>query len=273
MRGRLALLILIGWLLLALAGRLLPLSPDGIALDRLLQPPDAQDWLGTDELGRPVLDRVLRGAAISLSIAASVVVLSALVGITLGVLGAARRGWFDLLLVLIMDMLLAFPGLLLAIALSGVLGPGPGNIVIALLAVGWVSYARLARAQVLSLIQAEHVTAARALGVGFPRIALRHLLPLMAAPLLVEVTFGAAGVIVAEAGLSFLGLGVQPPAASWGSMIREGVRYMLVAPHLVLVPGTLLFLVVVAINLCGDTLRDRLDTRHRRRNDTEEPSA
>jgi peptide/nickel transport system permease protein len=269
MRGRVALLILLTWVLMALAGRLLPLAPDAVALDRLLVAPNAGDWLGTDELGRPVLDRVLSGAATSLGVAASVVTLSALLGITLGVLGAARRGWLDMLLVLVMDMLLAFPGLLLAIALAGVLGPGPGNVVIALLAVGWVSYARLARAQVLSLMQADHVAAARALGVGFPRIAVRHLLPLMAAPLLVEATFGAAGVIVAEAGLSFLGLGVQPPDASWGSMIREGVRYMMVAPHLVLAPGALLFLVVVAINISGDALRDRLDARLETRNDHE----
>lgn len=264
MRGRLALAILVGWLLMALAGHWLPLAPDAIALDRLLVPPDAHDWLGTDELGRSVLDRVLAGAATSLGIAVSVVTLSALAGIALGILAAARRGWLDLLLVLVMDLLLAFPGLLLAIALSGVLGPGPGNIVIALLAVGWVGYARLTRAQVLALIHADHVAAARALGVGFPQIAVRHLLPPMAAPLLVEATFGAASVIVAEAGLSFLGLGVQPPDPSWGSMIREGVRYMLVAPHLVLVPGTLLFLVVVAINIGGDLLRDRLDTRRAR---------
>lgn len=273
MRGWFALLILSGWFAMAIAGRFLPLAPDRIALDHLLTPPDAQYFLGTDELGRPVLDRVFSGAAISLGIAASVVTLSALLGITLGVVGGARRGVFDLLLVLVMDMLLAFPGLLLAIALSGVLGPGPGNIVIALLAVGWVGYARLSRAQVLALIHAEHVTAARALGVAFPRIATRHLLPLMAAPLLVEATFGTASVIVAEAGLSFLGLGVQPPTASWGSMIREGVRYMLVAPHLVLVPGTLLFLVVVAINIGGDVLRDRLDARRRLRTDNGETPA
>jgi len=127
-----------------------------------------------------------------------------------------------------------------------------------------VGYARLARAQVLSLKGRDHVLAARALGARSPRIVLRHLLPLISAPLLVEATFGIAAVVVAESGLSFLGLGVQPPDASWGSMIRDGVRYLLVAPHLVLAPGTALFLVVLSVNLLGDGLRDRLDVRTRR---------
>ncbi len=132
---------------------------------------------------------------------------------------------------------------------------------IALTAVGWVGYARLARAQVLSLRQREHVQAAEALGCSRRRIMLRHLLPLMAAPLIVEATFGIAAVVIAEAGLSFLGLGVQPPAASWGSMIRDGTRYMLVAPHMVLAPGVAMLAVVLAVNLLGDRLRDRLDIR------------
>jgi peptide/nickel transport system permease protein len=141
------------------------------------------------------------------------------------------------------------------------MGPGIGNLVLALCLVGWVGYARLARAQVLTLKQRDHVAAARALGTGRIRILLRHLLPLAAAPLIVEATFGVAGMVIAEAGLSFLGLGVQPPDASWGSMIRDGSRYMLVAPHLVLAPGLAIFLVVLAVNLLGDRLRDRLDVR------------
>lgn len=162
---------------------------------------------------------------------------------------------------LVVDIFLAFPGILLAIALAGLLGPGLDNVVIALTTVGWVGYARLARAQVLSLKQREHVQAAEALGSNRWRIMRRHLLPLMAAPLIVEATFGVAAVIVAEAGLSFLGLGVQPPAASWGAMIRDGTRYLLVAPHLVLAPGLALLAVVLAVNLLGDRLRDRLDIR------------
>jgi len=141
------------------------------------------------------------------------------------------------------------------------MGPGIDNVIIALAAVGWVGYARLARAQILSLRECDHVAAARALGAGPARILMRHLLPLAIAPLNVEATFGIAGAVIAEAGLSFLGLGVQPPQASWGSMIRDGVGYMLVAPHLVLAPGLAILLVVLSINLIGDTLRDRLDVR------------
>ncbi len=158
---------------------------------------------------------------------------------------------------------MAFPGILLAIALASILGPGLNNLVIALSVVGWVGYARLARAQILSLKTREHVLAAKALGVGESTIILRHLLPLAAAPLLVEATFGVASVVVAEAGLSFLGLGMQPPDASWGSMIRDGARYMLVAPHLVAVPGLAIFVVVLAVNIVGDRLRDAWDPRHR----------
>jgi peptide/nickel transport system permease protein len=164
-------------------------------------------------------------------------------------------------IVQVIDIFLAFPGILLAIALAGLLGPGIDNVVMALAVVGWVGYARLSRAQVLSLKHREHVMAAESLGSARVRIMIRHLLPLMAAPLIIEATFGVAAVVIAEAGLSFLGLGVQPPGASWGAMIRDGTRYMLVAPHLVLAPGAAICAVVLSVNLLGDSLRDRLDKR------------
>jgi len=163
----------------------------------------------------------------------------------------------------VIDVFLAFPGILLAIALAGVLGPGIGNLILALAAVGWVGYARLARAQVLSLTRRDHVVAARALGRTPAAILLRHLIPLALAPLIVEATFGVAGALVAEAGLSFLGLGVQPPDASWGSLVRDGVSYLLVAPHLVIAPGMALLFVVLSVNLLGDALRDWMDVRTR----------
>jgi peptide/nickel transport system permease protein len=215
-------------------------------------------------VGRPVLDRLLVGARTSFWVACWVVGLSLTVGTLAGSLAGYLGGAWDRGLVLVMDIFMAFPGILLAIALAGLLGPGIGNLVFALTLVGWVGYARLARAQVLSVKGREHVLAARALGARTPRIVARHLLPLISAPLLVEATFGVAAVVVAESGLSFLGLGVQPPDASWGSMIRDGVRYLLVAPHLVLAPGAALFLVVLSVNLLGDGLRDRLDVRTRR---------
>lgn len=258
---RIAAVILAAWAGAALLGPALPLTPYDVALDSMFQGPSRAFWLGTDELGRPVLDRLVAGARLSFLVAVGVVTASALAGTLLGAVAAYVGGWADAVLSRVVDVFLAFPGILLAIALSAVLGPGTGNLVIALSLAGWVGYARLARAQVLSLKQRDHVSAAVALGADRWRIVTRHLVPLIIAPLLVEATFGIAAVIVAEAGLSFLGLGAQPPTASWGSMIREGSRYMLVAPHLVMAPGIAVMLVVLAVNLGGDRLQDRLASR------------
>ena len=252
---------LLGWALLALAAPWLPLTPDAVDLPGILAGPGPGSPLGNDDLGRPILDRLLVGARIAFVVSFGVVSLSTVIGALIGGVGAFAGGWVDLFLVRLIDVFLAFPGILLAIALAGILGPGIDNLILALSATGWVGYARLTRAQILTLKERDHVLAARALGVGPGRILLRHLLPLALAPLIVEATFGIAGVVVAEAGLSFLGLGVQPPQASWGSMIREGVGYMLVAPHLVLAPGIAIALVVFVVNLLGDRLRDWLDVR------------
>lgn len=254
--------ILLLWCLMALFGPLLPLEPDRIDLPHILNGPGGEHWLGTDDLGRSVLDRLVVGAATSFAVALGVMCISSLVGILLGAFAAYIGGVVDLLLVRIIDIFLAFPGILLAIALAGVMGSGIDNVIIALSVVGWVGYARLARAQVLSFKHRDHVTAAIALGTGHVRIVVQHLLPLIAAPLIIEATFGVASIVIAEAGLSFLGLGVQPPEASWGSMIRDGTRYMLVAPHMVLAPGMAILLVVLAVNLLGDYLRDWLDVKN-----------
>ncbi|WP_367115612.1 ABC transporter permease [Thiohalocapsa sp.] len=258
-------LVLLAWVLAALAGPLLAASAQTVDLPRILAPPSASLPLGADDLGRPVLARLAAGAGTSLAVGFGVVLLSVSLGALVGGIAGFAGGWLDLVIVRIIDVFLAFPGILLAIALAGILGPGLGNLVIALAVVSWVGYARLVRAQVLSLRTRDHVLAARALGARPARILLRHLLPLAAAPLIVEATFGVAAAVVAEAGLSFLGLGVQPPAASWGSMIRDGVSHMLTAPHLVAAPGAALMLVVLAVNLLGDRLRDRLDVRIARR--------
>jgi peptide/nickel transport system permease protein len=255
--------IVLLWLCAALLGPALPLSPNRIELPHILETPSPEHPLGTDDLGRSVLDRLIVGSRTSALVAVGVVALSLVCGVIIGGIAGLVGGWLDLLLVRVIDVFLAFPGILLAIALAGVLGPGLGNLIVALGAVGWVGYARLTRAQVLSLRAREHVVAARALGVSGQWILIRHLLPLAIAPIIVEATFGIASVVVAEAGLSFLGLGVQPPAASWGGMIRDGVAYMLVSPHLVLAPGIALLCVVLAVNLAGDRLRDRLDVRAR----------
>ncbi len=261
MRLRVPLLIVLVWAIAALLADSLPLTPDRIALEHILDPPASGAVLGYDDLGRDIASRLLVGARTSFLVAVWVVGLSMLVGTLFGTLTAYRGGWWDRVAVLLVDTFLAFPGILLAIALAGLLGPGIENVIMALTAVGWVGYARLSRAQVLSLMNREHVQAAVVLGNRRWRIVRRHLLPLMAAPLIVEATFGVAAVVIAEAGLSFLGLGVQPPAASWGAMIRDGTRYMLVAPHMVLAPGVAIMLIVLAVNLLGDALRDRMDTR------------
>lgn len=256
-------MVLLAWLALAVAGPLLPLQPDAVDLTRILALPAHGAWLGYDDLGRPIWDRLVVGARTAFLVAFWVVSVSALLGTLIGTVSGYFGGVWDRVTVRLIDVFLAFPGMLLAIALAGVLGPGLGNAVIALVSVGWVGYARLARAQVLSLKHRDHVAAARALGAGHVRIVARHLIPLVAAPLIVEATFGIAAAVTAEAGLSFLGLGVQPPHASWGSMIRDGARYMLVAPHAVIAPGAALALVVLSVNLLGDQLRDRLDVRSR----------
>lgn len=253
--------VVLFWLGMALFAPLVSHQATILNLDALLKSPFQMPPLGTDELGRDLWIRLLSGAQTSAFVALMVVGVSATVGTFIGMLSAYVGGWFDHLVRWVIDAFLAFPHLLLAIALAAVLGPGIDNLVLALSLVGWVGYARLARGQTLSLRSRYHVQAARALGVKHRWIILRHIFPLLLAPLAIEATFGVAGAVIAEAGLSFLGLGVQPPQASWGSMIREGARFVLSAPHLVLVPGIMLMLVILSVNRLGDRLRDRLDVR------------
>jgi peptide/nickel transport system permease protein len=248
------------WLLVAISASMWP-PVAKVSLPGILAPPSVQASLGRDDLGRPVLARLATGARISLLVALVVVVVSGISGTLIGLVAGWLGGAVETLLMGVTDIFLAFPGILLAIALAGVLGPGIANVVIALSVVGWVGFARLARAQTLSIKQRDHVQVARTLGVRPVLIVWRHVLPLIAGPLIVEASFAFAAVIVAEAGLSFLGLGVQPPTPSWGSMIRDGSRYLLVAPHLVVIPGLALASLVVAINLLGDQLRDRWQPR------------
>jgi peptide/nickel transport system permease protein len=254
-------IIILLWIAMALMAPLVSDLADRIQLETLLLSPFQHAPLGTDELGRPLWARLLAGAQTSAWVALMVVGISASVGTFIGMLSAYVGGWFDNVVRWIIDAFLAFPHLLLAIALAAVLGAGIGNLVLALSIVGWVGYARLARGQTLSLRNRYHVMAARSLAVPRYLILWRHVLPLLFAPLAIEMTFGIAGAVIAEAGLSFLGLGVQPPQASWGTMIREGARYILTAPHLVLVPGLTLMLVILAVNRFGDALRDKLDVR------------
>ncbi|MGB1799680.1 MAG: ABC transporter permease [Gammaproteobacteria bacterium] len=257
----LPLFILLVWTGLAVLAPILPLYPDQIFLDKILLLPCWEQWLGYDDLGRSISARLIMGARTSLTVAIIVVSISFLLGTFLGVLGAWLGGFWDKCLIMVVDLFIAFPGVLLAIALAGLLGPGLMNAVIALSIVSWVGFARLARVQTLAIQNREHINAAHALGTTDLIISIKHILPLIMAPLVVEATFAFAGVVIAEAGLSFLGLGVQPPAASWGSMIRDGTRYMLIAPHMVLAPGFAILSLVLSINLLGDTLRDKMDIK------------
>lgn len=254
-------LVIISWLLLVLSAVIFELQPDQINLKNILHPPGENSFLGQDELGRPVFDRLAAGAAVSMTVAIGVTLVSTMVGILVGAFSAWKGDKIDQVIVRIIDFFMAFPGLLLAIALAGILGPGINNLVIALSAVGWVGFARLTRAQVLVIKHRDHIYAAKSLGSSSAKILFQHLLPLIVAPLIIEATFLLASVVIAEAGLSFLGIGIQPPQASWGNMIREGTSYLLVAPHLVLIPGVSLALVVLAINQLGDQFRDKLDRK------------
>ena len=255
----LPLLILSVWIILAIFAPVLPLYPDQIFLDKILLAPNWQQWLGYDDLGRSISARLIMGARTSLSVAIVVVSISFLFGTFIGIIAAWFGSFWDKCLVMVIDLFMAFPGILLAIALAGLLGPGLMNAVIALSIVSWVGFARLARVQTLAIKDRDHINAAHALGTTDLIISTKHILPLIMAPLVIEATFAFAGVIIAEAGLSFLGLGVQPPAASWGSMIKDGTRYMLIAPHMVLAPGFAILSLVLCINLLGDTLRDKMD--------------
>ena len=254
------------WCLAVVFARLLDwspfaLSPDAIALERILQGPSWQALLGHDDLGRDILSRILAGAEVSLKVALTVTLVTMTAGVAVGMVSGYFGGWVDRVLMQVTDVFLAFPGILLAIAFAAVLGPGLNNLILALCLTSWVGYARLTRAQALSLRNRQHVQAAESLGAGAPRIMLRHILPLLSAPLVVEATYSIAGLVIAEASLSFLGLGIQAPQASWGSMLRDGVRYMLVAPHYVLVVGLSLMSLVLAVNVLGDKLRDALDVK------------
>jgi peptide/nickel transport system permease protein len=253
--------VLLLWAGAVIVANLFDLKPDVIDLNRILATPDSHALLGNDDLGRSVLARILNGAQVSLTIALFVTLMTISFGTLLGLIAGYFGGWVDRLLMHITDVFLAFPGILLAIAFAAVLGPGLNNLLLALCLTSWVGYARLTRAQALALRSRQHVVAAESLGASVPRIMFRHMLPLLAAPLLVEATYSIAGLVIAEASLSFLGLGIQAPHASWGSMLRDGVRYMLIAPHYVLAVGLSLMSLVLAVNVLGDTLQTRLNIK------------
>jgi len=207
------------------------------------------------------LSRVIYGARVSLLVGVTVAGLSAALGLLIGGIAGYAGGYVDELLMRTIDILLAFPGILLAIGLSAVLGPSLRNVLLALCAIGWTGYARLVRAEVLSWREREFVSAAVGLGASPLRVFSRHIVPQLVTPLAVQITFGTAAAIVSEASLSFLGLGVQPPMPSWGAMVNEGRSFLLIAPHVALFPGLAIMLTVLGFTILGDGLRDALDVR------------
>ena len=243
---------------------LAPQDPAQLDLTGRLMGPSWAHWFGTDELGRDILSRTLFGARISLIVAVSVVGLSLAVGMVAGGLAGFYGGWTDTVVnIYVTNAFMALPGILLAIAFVAFMGPGLGNVILALAISGWVGYARLVRAQVLAVKEKEYVEAARALGASDLRIMGRHILPNILQPLIVQAAIGMAGAVLAEATLSFLGLGVPPPTASWGSMLNDARSHLFDSPHLVFFPAMAVMLCVLSFNFIGDALRDRMDPRTR----------
>jgi ABC-type dipeptide/oligopeptide/nickel transport system permease subunit len=237
--------------------------PTGLAAASLL-PPGASHALGTDVLGRDLLSRVFYGGRVSLAVGVGVELIVALIGTLIGLLAGYYSGWLDSLLMRVTDVVMAFPSLILAIGLIAVFEtPGLDKVFLVLVLLGWTTIARVVRGEVLSQRSRDYVQAARALGVGDGAIIVRHLLPNCLAPILVAATIGVGGNMVAEAGLSFLGLGAQAPAISWGSMLAEGQTFLASAPWVAVFPGLALMLAVLGVNLLGDGLRDLLDPRFR----------
>lgn len=238
-----------------------PYDPSAQELVRRLEAPSLAHPFGLDELGRDILARLLAGARISLLVGLAVVSVSSTVGMLMGSIAGYFGGYVDDAISRVVDVLMAFPGILLAIALVAVLGPSLTNVVLALSVIGWVGYARLVRGQALRARELDFVQAARALGAGSTRIVLRHVLPTALPAVVVQATLGMAGAIIAEASLSFLGLGVQPPTPSWGTMLDAGRAHLFDAPHLTIFPGLAIALLVLGFNFLGDGLRDRVDPK------------
>jgi len=243
---------------------LTPQDPAYIDLPSRLSPPSVQHWCGTDELGRDILSRLVYGSRISMLVGSCVVATSLALGLIVGSIAGYYGGRIDRFInIVVMNAFLSFPGILLAIAFVAFRGPGIFNLVLALSLGGWVGYARVVRGQVLAVREREFVEAARALGASDLRIIVRHILPNIIQPVIVQAAIGMAGAILAEATMSFLGLGAPPPTASWGAMLNDARAHLFDAPHLVLFPAAAVMLAVLAFNFIGDALRDFLDPRAR----------
>jgi len=246
-----------------LADILVPFDPTAVNLGERFIQPGIQHWFGTDNLGRDILSRVIAGSRISLQVGILTVTLAMLIGVPAGLIAGYLRGFLDSLIMRLVDIFLAFPVIILAIAIVAVRGPGLNNVMIALVFVYWTTYARVTRGVTLVLREEDYVLAARSMGASSLRIMFRHILPNAISPILVIASLGLGNAILAEAALSFLGLGIQPPQASWGSMLNFGMQFLRDAPHISIFPGMAIFITVLGFNLLGDGLRDALDPRLR----------
>jgi peptide/nickel transport system permease protein len=243
---------------------LAPYDPVAQNLPARLLAPTAAHWMGTDELGRDILSRIIFGTRVSMLVSVCVVFGAGVIGLAIGAVAGYFGGWFDRFVnIILINAFLSFPGILLAIAFAAFLGPGLDKVILALVVTGWAGYARLARAQILQAKEMEYVLAARSLGASHARILVRHLLPNILQPILVQVTIAMAGAILAESTLSFLGVGVLSPMPSWGAMLNDARGHLFDAPHLVIFPALAVMTAVLAFNLLGDALRDWLDPRMR----------
>jgi peptide/nickel transport system permease protein len=243
---------------------LAPYDPVAQNLPARLVPPAAAHWMGTDELGRDILSRIIFGTRVSMLVSICVVFGAGIIGLAIGAVAGYFGGWFDRFVnIILINAFLSFPGILLAIAFAAFLGPGLDKVILALVVTGWAGYARLARAQILQAKEMEYVLAARSLGASHARILVRHLLPNILQPILVQATIAMAGAILAESTLSFLGVGVLAPMPSWGAMLNDARGHLFDAPHLVIFPALAVITAVLAFNLLGDALRDWLDPRMR----------
>lgn len=236
-----------------------PLRPN---LPHRLLSPGGSYPLGTDHMGRCILSRLIYGSRVTLKVSILVVGLTSSIGVFLGALAGYLGGLIDDVIMRVVDILLAFPSIILALVMAGILGPSLFSIMLALTVVGWISYARVVRGAILSVREREYIAAIRSLGASDIRIVLYHILPNILAPVLVMATLGMAHVILAAAALSFLGLGVQPPHAEWGSMLNAGRPFMRTAPHTTIFPGLAIMITVLSFNFLGDGLRDALDPHH-----------
>jgi peptide/nickel transport system permease protein len=258
-----ALTLLLGIVALA-APWLAPYDPVAQNLPARLLAPTAAHWMGTDELGRDILSRIMFGTRVSMLVSVCVVFGAGVIGLAIGAVAGYFGGWFDRFVnIILINAFLSFPGILLAIAFAAFLGPGLDKVILALVVTGWAGYARLARAQILQAKEMEYVLAARSLGASHARILVRHLLPNILQPILVQATIAMAGAILAESTLSFLGVGVLAPMPSWGAMLNDARGHLFDAPHLVVFPALAVMTAVLAFNLLGDALRDWLDPRMR----------